>query len=329
MHPYADRVKQLFAYRTWVLSLGFAGVLVAGGCQMTRVSSSGGRQTGALSGSQNAGKDNPRFTQSKPKQNRLENLSIHITPPLPTEGVPTLEPPLALAFSGLPEKVSRTLTPWLDLMPLAWPIAGAHLSGRDNHLPGAPRAYRKGFHEGLDFYGRIYTGAGVDIGTPALAVADGVVIRVIRDYTEMTRDQHRKLLADQNWKDLTAPMALDQLRGRQVWVRLGPVVQGKSRVARYCHLSAVAAELQPGSPVKKGQVIGAVGNTGTTNGVLGTRLDAHLHFELRYGFYDNTYLPRPAAMPVDDFVGEGLSFAESRQAVGLLFLGRPALPVTP
>ena len=54
------------------------------------------------------------------------------------------------------------------------PIAGAHLPDIDRSLPGAPRPYRFGIHEGIDMYAST-VGVNVAKGTQVLAAADGVV----------------------------------------------------------------------------------------------------------------------------------------------------------
>ncbi len=75
----------------------------------------------------------------------------------------------------------------------------------------------------------------------------------------------------------------------------------------------------PGTRVAKGQIVGYVGNSGTSNGALGTELDSHLHFELRYGVYPAYYTGLPKAMPEDTFLGQGISFKETREALKILF----------
>jgi murein DD-endopeptidase MepM/ murein hydrolase activator NlpD len=61
------------------------------------------------------------------------------------------------------------------------------------------------------------------------------------------------------------------------WYAYGTIIDIEHRdgsVARYAHLSRIAAEVRPGATVLPGQLIGAVGRTGRTTG-------AHLHVELR------------------------------------------------
>ncbi|BDG73238.1 M23 family metallopeptidase [Roseomonas fluvialis] len=61
------------------------------------------------------------------------------------------------------------------------------------------------------------------------------------------------------------------------WYAYGTIIDIEHRdgtVARYAHLSRIAAEVRPGAQVLPGQLIGAVGRTGRTTG-------AHLHVELR------------------------------------------------
>ena len=69
--------------------------------------------------------------------------------------------------------------------------------------------------------------------------------------------------------------ALDQLRGRQVWIR-----HEAGHVSRYAHLSEVHPELQPGDEVKQGQAIGLMGNTGIPPTEDQPSPAPHLHFEL-------------------------------------------------
>lgn len=64
--------------------------------------------------------------------------------------------------------------------------------------------------------------------------------------------------------------------GKRVEIQHGPVYR-----SLYAHLSHYAPGIQPGSHVRKGQVIGYMGNTGRTSGV-------HLHFEIkRHGRHVN------------------------------------------
>jgi len=49
------------------------------------------------------------------------------------------------------------------------------------------------------------------------------------------------------------------------------------------------SDLKQGGFVKKGQIIGFVGNSGTSDGIKGTKEGAHLHFEIRIGDIRNGY----------------------------------------
>ena len=54
------------------------------------------------------------------------------------------------------------------------------------------------------------------------------------------------------------------------------IQHGKRYITNYLHLSKINSEARPGAKILRGQIIGAVGNTGRSTG-------PHLH----YGFYDN------------------------------------------
>jgi murein DD-endopeptidase MepM/ murein hydrolase activator NlpD len=179
-----------------------------------------------------------------------------------------------------------------------YPIEGACLPSDDDMMPNAPREYRYGVHEGIDFYSGGAC-ALVERGTPVLAAKTGVVIRVDHDYQEITLEEMDSLLIRAAQQGYTDAETLDRLRGRQVWIDHGDTI-----VTRYAHLLAVDEAVQVGQAVGAGQVVGYVGNSGTPEGVTDPTLENHLHFEIRVG---STYL------------GEGLSPSETRYLCGRAF----------
>lgn len=146
---------------------------------------------------------------------------------------------------------------------LRLPIDGVPLPDDPELLPNAARAYRAGWHEGIDFPARE--------GTPVHSVARGVVVRVDREYVEWDDAAKQAALDAAVALGYTPSATLDLIRGRQVWLDHGGGV-----VSRYAHLSAVAL-LAVGDPVVAGQVIGAVGSSGLREG------GPHLHLEIRIG----------------------------------------------
>lgn len=179
-----------------------------------------------------------------------------VTGPIPAESTVPLEP-----------IITR-----LDF--LKSPIAGARVTSADSQLPGAPRTYRNGIHQGVDFYAWS-TGADIKMGTPVLAAADGVIIRIDHDYVEMGKAERDALLqAAKNEAD-TPDETLDKLNGRQVWI-----MHEGGVITRYTHLGSVVESLKVGDRVQAGQVIGGVGNSGTNEGALGTQKGAHLDFQI-------------------------------------------------
>lgn len=179
------------------------------------------------------------------------------------------------------------------------PLPGASLPTDDERLPGAERAYRRGVSQGFDFYdGEV--GVPVPFGAAVIAAADGVVERADRAYEEMSPGEWDALLEAVAATGATDEQ-LDRLRGRQVWIRADD-----GRSIRYAHLSAIRDGLEVGQRVRRGQVIGRVGNSGTGAGVAGTRDHARLHFEV---WQDGQWF------------GEGLDAAAVRAAASSLFTG--------
>jgi len=175
---------------------------------------------------------------------------------------------------------------------LSSPIQGATLTTRDFQMPGAPRHYRLGVHEGIDFYGHT-VGVTVNRRTPVRAVAEGTVIRALVDYEPLTAAQAA------NWTTQTANLGytpaeiLDGYRGMQVWID-----HGNGIVSRYAHLSAIEPGIVEGVQVTRGQVIATVGNSGTPGSLNSAANDVHLHLELWVG---------------DHFVGQFLRPIEARE----------------
>ena len=164
------------------------------------------------------------------------------------------------------------------------PIAGARIPTDPILLPDAPRTYRSGIHEGIDF--------AAPLGTPVVAAAGGVIVRIDHAYTEQPAAVVAAALAEANRLGYTPGKTLDMLRGRQVWIDHGGGI-----VTRYCHLSSVAP-FPVGAYVRAGEVIGKVGSSGLPeNG-------PHLHFEIRVG---------------DDFLGDGLHGAALERVIDLAF----------
>ncbi len=154
------------------------------------------------------------------------------------------------------------------------PLAGAQVTARDSQMPGAPRDYRNGTHEGLDWYSG-YTGIDVNRSTQVLSIAEGTVVRADHDYIEYTVSDRDKILNYAVTLPHTPQYILDGLRGRTVWVQYADGV-----MARYAHLDSIASEVIIGSTVNQGQVIGYVGNSGTSYGIDGNDLGLHLHLDL-------------------------------------------------
>lgn len=184
---------------------------------------------------------------------------------------------------------SPSATP--ELTRFSYPIAGGCLPSGDQLMPGAPRPYRQGIHEGVDFYDSDNCTA-IGLGTEVLAVKDGKIVRADYDYEELTQAGLDEIDARIEAQGECDEEALDRFRGRQVWIDHGAGV-----ITRYAHLSRVADGLSVGMSVKRGEVIGYVGNSGTPESLVDPDAEMHLHFEIRVG---------------DGYLGQGLAPEEVR-----------------
>jgi len=178
-----------------------------------------------------------------------------------------------------------------------YPVLGGKLPNADRLLPGAPRAYRFGIHQGFDMYPG-YIGVPTGYGAPVVAVKAGTIVRADTDYVELTADEYDEAIAISQAAGTTPEAQLDQLRGRQVWID-----HGNGIISRYAHLSAIAPGIAVNQTIEAGAVVAFVGNSGMESASRGGDSGAHLHFELRI---DGRYL------------GEGMSTEEIRRMAGPL-----------
>ena len=184
------------------------------------------------------------------------------------------------------------------------PVEGATLSSRANHLPGAPRAYRNGVHEGFDFYNGTVS-VPIEYGSPIRSVAAGRVVRADSDYVAPSEEAYGAIIEKARSSLSTPPEVLDQLRGRQVWIE-----HPGDFLTRYAHLSGIAEGIAVGAVVAQGQIVAFTGNSGTLEAAQGTRDDPHPHMELWRG---------------DGYLGQGLE-PEAIYVLAAQIFGDRALP---
>ena len=196
-----------------------------------------------------------------------------------------------------PTPYPSTLDPE-DLRGFAVPVEGGCLPASDRLMPNAPREYRNGFHEGIDWYGGLAC-AHVTGGTPVMAMHRGIVIRADLDYVEITIEQINEFSRRTAEQGYTDEPTLDIYRGRQIWID-----HGNGVVTRYAHLREIAEGIEEGVEVEQGQVIGAVGESGTPEAITAPGTELHLHAEVRIG---------------DSFLGDELPPGEVRALYLKLF----------
>ena len=191
---------------------------------------------------------------------------------------------------GFPEEAGELAArPQPSTTTFVIPVRGGVVPTDPLLLPGSPRYYRGGFHEGIDFP--------VRVGTPVFAAAPGIVTRIDYAFQDWSEPARSAALDNARRLGYTPEIVLDLIRGRQVWID-----HGNGVVTRYAHLAEVAG-LKRGDRVDPDTVIGLVGSSGYPEG------GPHLHFEIRQG---------------DSYLGAGLDPASVRGAVAQAFgLGEP------
>lgn len=185
------------------------------------------------------------------------------------------------------------------------------LSLGSGQLPGAPRAYRNGTHQGIDF------GCGA-ADRSAFSIADGTVVYLVDDYEDPSVPEREALLQQAGIAGFTPHWTLVMLYGNVVIVDHG-VIEGVGRVVTIsAHLEEVDPAISLGASVTRGQRLGELGNRGTNASALGIRGAAdpslHLHWEL---FIDNWYL------------GDGLDALTVSELISAALCGAAATPGCP
>ena len=211
----------------------------------------------------------------------------------PIASVSTVTPTQPPSINVTPGPSPPTNGAVAQLRGFSYPIAGGCLPKGGQFMPNAPRAYRNGVHEGVDFYG-VDNCTAVTLGTGVLAAKAGRVVRADLLYSDLTAAELEFFTANPN-----AAEALDRYRGRQVWIDHGDGV-----VTRYAHLATIVPGVVAGLLVGQGQLIAHAGESGTPESVSNLGNEYHLHFELRLGA---------------DYLGQGLPPAAVRSLYQTLF----------
>ncbi|MBE7560093.1 LysM peptidoglycan-binding domain-containing M23 family metallopeptidase [bacterium] len=196
----------------------------------------------------------------------LSTRVADLVPPLPDNGDGTVDPAPPIPLEDAPAPPSIPVRMTAVPLDFAWPLPVRAV----RTVPfGVQRG--KTFHRGVDL-------AAAE-NTPILAVADGVV-----EVVGSEGDSWGKFF------------------GNYVFIKHG---EYKNKTCRTIYMHASKILVKAGQPVKKGQVIARVGNTGRTHGPDG---GYHLHLELWYG--DDCVDPWPVLEPKRPPRDENMASAE-------------------
>tara|TARA_B110001454_G_scaffold25070_2_gene24576 strand:- start:5810 stop:6541 length:732 start_codon:yes stop_codon:yes gene_type:complete len=174
-----------------------------------------------------------------------------------------------------PTKLDTTFNPsWVKNLRLLLPCNNVNIPKKASRLPNAPRDYRNGIHKGIDFFAAW--------GTEVRAVAKGLVVRADHNYKEYPPDFRVKMLKSSGKVGHTPSDIFNSvLLGKAVFLDHGfDLVPGFRVITIYAHLSSIRNDITGGAIVEPGQIIGRTGNTGTRPSTLGTKKEAHLHWEM-------------------------------------------------
>ena len=163
---------------------------------------------------------------------------------------------------------------WVKDLGLLLPCKNIKIPKSASRLPNAPRDYRNGTHRGIDFF--------ANWGTEVRAVTKGFVVRADHNYKEYPADFRVKMLKSSGKVGHTPSDIFNSvLLGKAIFLDHGfDLVPGFRVITIYAHLSSIENDIVGGAVVEAGQIIGRTGNTGTRPSTLGTKKEAHLHWEM-------------------------------------------------
>lgn len=157
---------------------------------------------------------------------------------------------------------------------MSQPIDNAVITENPGQMPGAPREYRNGYHEGFDWYpGAI--GREIDENTNVYPMYEGKIVKIDHNFEELDYEEREELLDEAIELNRTPQQTLDLVRGRQIWIE-----SENNVLVRYAHLSSVNEDLKVGDEVDVETNLGTTGNSGTSEGSLNTKNDIHLHTDI-------------------------------------------------
>lgn len=222
------------------------------------------------------------------------------TDPVAESAEPTTNPtPVFLILNQEPQTYQEALEDAFRLSSdVIWPSGCMSPLPHPDLMPNAPRTYRSGIHQGVDF--RCFAR-----GHSAVAAMDGRVAVVVANYEDPDSDNRDELLDVAAQLDATPPFTLLTLYGNYVVIDHGIISDVGHVVTVYAHLEEVDPDVQVGETIQAGQRVGEIGNRGTHAAANGDfYYDPHLHWELHI---DN------------QFLGAGLSVEETRYVYTTLF----------
>ena len=239
-------------------------------------------------------------TSSSPEHDDEQSSTTPEANEEPTPTVPEPSPtPFFVVFDQSTPSYARALEIAAALSPDVFAPSGCMSPlPHPDLLPNAPRTYRFGIHQGVDF--RCFT-----LGHSAFAALDGRVVLAVGDYEDPDPNDRNRLLDIAKELKSTPPFTLLTLYGNYVVIDHG-VIDGVGHVVSvYAHLEEVDPEIRVGQLIRAGQRVGEIGNRGTHAAANGDFYeDPHLHWELHiYNLY----------------LGAGLSPGETQEVYSTLF----------
>lgn len=166
---------------------------------------------------------------------------------------------------------------------ILFPIEKILIPKRSSLLPNALRTYRNGIHEGIDFIS--------PYNTPVYASLSGIVVVANKSYQDLDIEKYNSFLKSTTQLNKTPKDIYTHiLLGKYIIIDHGfDFINDFRTTTTYAHLSKINTNITSGTHVKKGDLIGYVGNTGTKYATKSNNLGAHLHWEMHFENDTNMY----------------------------------------